>query len=134
MLWHSFIDATMSQLISTAMRLCVQTSDLILSDGGGGVNHHHNIQVLFASTLHQMMRPTQLGAAQGDSPMTPFLMLGATPDPKIKATIWVNQYTELGTLVTTTEPVVSWSINPQNQPPLTSVTHPRASRITTIGQ
>ena len=101
---------------------------------GGGVNHHHNIQVLFASTLHQMMRPTQLGAAQGDSPMTPFLMLGATPDPKIKATIWANQYTELGTLVTTTEPVVFWSINPQNQPPLTSVTHPRASRITTIGQ
>ena len=31
--------------------------------------------------------------------MTPFLILGATLDPKFKATIWVHQYTYLGSLV-----------------------------------
>ncbi|KAI0226761.1 hypothetical protein LSAT2_022800 [Lamellibrachia satsuma] len=58
-----------------------------------------DLQALLASALQQMAGTTQLGTAQGESPMTPFLILGATLDPKIKATIWAHQYIDLGSLV-----------------------------------
>ena len=64
--------------------------------------------------------------------MTPFLILGATLDPKFKATIWVHQYTYLGSLVPLTEPqeqVLSF----HQQPPM-SMTQPQATSITTVGQ
>lgn len=44
--------------------------------------------------------------------MTPFLILGATLHLKFKATIWVHQYTYLGSLVPPTKPTGSVSIFP----------------------
>ena len=89
-----------------------------------------DLQALLASTLQQMAGTTQLGTAQGESPMTPFLILGATLDPKIKATIWAHQYIDLGSLVPPpTEPTGSGSVFPPSQHPQMSMTQPRATPI-----
>ena len=57
-----------------------------------------DFQALLSGVLQQMTGTTQPGDRQGESSMTPFLILGATLDPKIKAMIWSHQYVQLGML------------------------------------
>lgn len=89
---------------------------------------------MLATTLQQMVGMTQLWVTQGESPMTFFLILGATLDIKIKATIWAHQYIDLGSLIPTTEPIGSGSVFLLSQQPPMSMMQPQATPITTIGQ
>ena len=57
-----------------------------------------DFQALLSGVLQQMTGTTQPGDRQGESSMTPFLILVATLDPKIKAMIWSHQYVQLGML------------------------------------
>ena len=57
-----------------------------------------DFQALLSGVLQQMTGTTQPGDRQGESFMTPFLILVATLDPKIKTMIWSHQYVQLGVL------------------------------------
>ena len=91
-----------------------------------------DLQAMMASALQQMSGTTQPGPRQGESAMTPFLILGATLDPKIKAIIWAHQFIDLGSLTATTEPTLSWSFDPRSQLPLPHVTPGKVTPVTTM--
>ena len=81
-----------------------------------------------------MSGTTQFGPKQSQSAMTPFLVLGATLDPKIKAMIWAHQFIDLGSLTATTEPTLSCSPYPRSQLPLPHGTLDRVTPIITMAQ
>ena len=61
-------------------------------------------EALLAGALQHLSGAMPLTPKQGESPMTPFLLLGMTLDTKIKAMIWAHQYIELGSLASAAEP------------------------------
>ena len=89
-------------------------------------------QALLAGALQHLSGATPLTPKQGESPMTPFLLLGATLDPKIKAMIWAHQYIELGSLASAAEPTVSWTLDPHSQLPQPHVAPARVTPVSTF--
>ena len=81
-------------------------------------------QDLLSSVLQQMTAQTAVHGEQ--SAISPFLVLGSTLDPKIKAKIWEGVYVELGGLSSPTDPTVSVAVSHDGQQPSVSLTPVKA--------
>ena len=81
-------------------------------------------QNLLSSVLQQMTAQTAVHGEQ--SAISPFLALGSTLDPKIKAKIWEGVYVELGGLFSPTDRTVSVAVSHDGQQPSVSLTLLRA--------
>ena len=83
-----------------------------------------NTQDLLASVLQQMTA-AQMTPTGEHQAVTPFLVLGSTLEPKIRAKIWEGAYVELGALASS-EPAVAVAVSNTGQQPSISLTTVRA--------
>ena len=83
-----------------------------------------NTQELLASMLQQMTA-AQMTPTGEHQAVTPFLVLGSTLEPKIRAKTWEGAYVELGALASS-EPAVAVAVSNTGQQPSISLTTVRA--------